>query len=92
MVPVSGNFGKKDPCLRCQIDQDSQEHLIDCIIIKGANRNVLYNHLNVQKNDIYSDNIVKMRNAAFLFKEALRSTEIILEYQTERKKYSSTNS
>ena len=77
MVPVSSNFGGKDSCKFCQIEISSQEHLLDCLFLKSQNSNVLFNP--IQHDDIYSDSIQKMKNAAFIFKEAIRMIEILLE-------------
>ena len=77
MVSVSNNFGRDDLCKFCSIEISSQEHLLDCVFLKGGNSNTLFNP--IQHDDIYSNNIKTMKNAANIFKEALRRSEIIIE-------------
>ena len=82
MVIIANNYNGKGKCKLCDIQQKSQTHLLNCIFIKGVNSQVMFNpHLRgVLEDDIYSNNILKVKNAAILFKEALRSSELLHEY------------
>ena len=82
MVIISNNYNGKGKCKFCDIQQKSQTHLLNCMFIKGINSQVMFNpHVRgVLEDDIYSNNILKMKNAAILFKEVIRSSDLLHDY------------
>ena len=79
MMPVSSNFGDKTRrCQICSIDFDNQQHLIDCFILKSYNKTFLFNDISFEYSDIFTDNILQLKEAAKTFLSALKTREKIL--------------
>ena len=80
MIPVSSNFGDKiRRCQICSLDYDNQQHLIECFILKSYNKTLLFNEISFKYNDIFTDNILKLKEAAQTFLLALKTRENILK-------------
>ena len=78
MAPVSSNFGDKNKvCPACFLSPDDQKHLIDCVVIKCANKAVLFNQASSQYMDIFSENLNKMKEAAKIFSSALKTRKVM---------------
>ena len=78
MLNVANNYGRKDQCPLCKINQDSQQHLIECLIIKITCPEI-YNNVNIRYEDLYSDNTTKQKQITKLFETAIRKREEILQ-------------
>ena len=78
MLNVQSNYGKHTPCPLCKMEEDSQQHLLECLIIKINNPDIL-NNVNSIYEDIYSNNIDKQNNITKLIEMAINSRKIILK-------------
>ena len=76
MLPVSFNFGGKDPCKLCDLSDDTDRHLLDCVVIKMCCPSVMENADTVY-NHIYSSNIDDMKKVSKLLLSALRTRELL---------------
>ena len=84
MTKVGYNFGKKVPCPLCKIHEDSQEKILDCIILK-INCEELYQQKDEKYEDIFSPNLTKLEKIANIFQKCFESREELLEQQTDKK-------
>ena len=79
MVNVGYNFGRKVQCpLGCQ-NEDRQQHVTTCNVIKNSCIDVMIN--NVDMNVIYSQDKEKIRTAVKVFESAYRTRQELLEEQ-----------
>jgi len=76
MINVGHNYGRKDCCPLCKIGPNNQQHLFECIIIKLACPELYHNVKNVIYENIFSQNLQKLIEAAKL-------TEIITRKRVE---------
>ena len=67
-------------CPLCSLSEDSQEHLLECDIIKN---NVNNNKDSVYE-DIFSDDPEKLHNIALVMKDIIEIREKLLEADTEK--------
>ena len=65
MVKVGHNYGKETKCPLCKLDNDTQEHIFDCIIMK-IQCSDLFNSQGEKYEDIFSLNDTKLENIAKL--------------------------
>ena len=75
---VKWNFGDKSMCPLCNVKEDQQEHLLECILIKVRCPKLMENRNQCKYSDIYSSDIKKENNVSELLLEATRSREIYL--------------
>ena len=80
MLNVSHNYGQKIQCPLCKIEEDDQEHLLNCIIIKLASPEIL-NNIDIKYTDVFSDNLDKLNEVSKLLEVALRRRTEILSYE-----------
>ena len=78
MLNVKWNFGNKALFPLCKLDEDKQEHLLECILIKVRSPNLMENKYQSKYEDIYSSNIKKLDNVSELLLQATRTREIYL--------------
>ena len=78
MLNVKGNFRDKSPCPLCYLEEDRQEHLMACLMIKLKCPIILENKNNCTYMDIFTNDIKKQSNVAELLLEAIRTREKIL--------------
>ena len=78
MLNVGENFGKKGPCPLCNLKEDTQSHLLDCIIVKMECPEIVENKENCSYADIFCNSIEKMNNIAKLLHQAMRTREKLL--------------
>ena len=78
MLKVASNYGSKTNCPLCKISEDSQKHLLECVIIKITCQDILNND-NKKYEDIYSDNVTKQKEIIQLIEIAIRKREEIIE-------------
>ena len=78
MLNVKWNFGNKVLCPLCKLDDDTQEHLLVCILIKVRSPILMENKYQSKYSDIYSPNISKLHYDAELLLQATRTREIYL--------------
>ena len=78
MLNVKWNFGDKSMCPLCNVKEDQQEHLLECILIKVRCPKLMENRNQCKYSDIYSSDIKKENNVSELLLEATRSREIYL--------------
>ena len=78
MIPVSHNFGNKTKqCPLCLMGPDSQQHILECFIIRGSNKNIIFNTEAPQYNDIFSKDETKLKQISKIFSLALRTKEVM---------------
>ena len=78
MVNVGKNFGRADKCKLCKIEDDSQQHLIECTKIKEKVPEVKRN-TKVKHDHIYSKSIKEKIEVVKLFDKAISAKKIMLE-------------
>ena len=78
MINVNKNFGNSSPCSLCNLNEDDQSHLLECIFIKLESSIVQENKNKCEYQDIFGNDIVKMNNVAELLQQALRAREKLL--------------
>ena len=78
MLKVSNNYGIDGRCPLCKIAEDSQQHLIECLVIKASCPDILYN-TNCKYEDLFNDNITKQNDIIKLIEVAIRKRMQILE-------------
>ena len=76
MLPVGFNFGGKNLCSLCELSDDTEKHLLDCVVIK-MNCPDLMENIDTVYNDVYSSSIDKVSKIAKLLSSALRAREIL---------------
>ena len=76
MLPVGANYGQETKCFACSLEQDTNQHLLECITLKLSSADLIEN-TKIVFEDIYSSNIDKVVETAKLIRSALRTREII---------------
>ena len=59
MLKVNHNFGNKSPCPLCELNDDEQSHLLECVIIKVKCPEIFENRKNCKYEDIFSNDLKK---------------------------------
>ena len=77
MLNVQYNFGQRHKSPLYKIEEDKQEHLLECVILKIASPEIL-NNIETEYNDIYSDIIEKQIKISKLLYIAVRKRKAIL--------------
>ena len=72
MLPVAYNFGQKIPCFACEISEDTDRHLLQCVVLKMSCTDLIENTEYVY-DDIFGMDMLKVAKVATLLKSALRS-------------------
>jgi len=78
MVEVGHNFGKKNECPLCMNEDDKQNHLMECVIIKVSSKKV-FNNEKAKYEDIFGHNVKKIKQIVEIMEDALRCRELLLE-------------
>ena len=81
MLNVGYNFGKKVKCFMCKIKDDTDSHLLECVIIKMSNPNLIENS-DVKFDYVYSSNMKDVQKISKILIQAMRTREI-LKYQED---------
>ena len=81
MVQTSNNFGTKALCPLCLTEEDVQDHVIDCIIVKIRCPEVVTTE-SMCINDALQNDVKKMHKFAVIFELAWRTREEILFEKT----------
>ena len=76
MLPVGANYGQDIKCFACQISSDTNQHLLECVMIKLRCPDIIENTDIVLEN-IYSSDMEKVTKIAKLLRSALRARELI---------------
>ena len=76
MLPVGYNFGQKIPCFACEMSEDTDRHLLQCVVLKMACPDLMENSESVYE-DIFEMDMVKVAKVSKLLKSALRAREIL---------------
>ena len=79
MLNVKSNFGEKSACPLCHMKEDDQSHLLDCLVIKLECPQVFENKEACEYEDIFCNDIIKMKNIAELLYQAIRTREKLLQ-------------
>ena len=77
MVNVGHNYGRKLKCSLCKLEDDTQEHLFNCLILKLSCPE-LYNSIDEKYEDIFSLNHEKITNVARICEQLIRKREELL--------------
>ena len=77
MLPVGFNYGKKIPCPLCQMNDDTDLHLIKCPITKFYCPDLIEN-TEYKFEDIYSEELSRLSIISKLIQSALRTREELL--------------
>ena len=78
MLNVKKNFGSSSPCPFCQLHEDDQSHLLECVYIKLSSPVLQENKNKCKYSDIFSNDVNKMNDVAELLLQALRAREKLL--------------
>ena len=76
MLPVGFNFGQTIPCWLCEVSDDTDRHLLECVVIKMSSPTIIENRTTVF-DDIYSTDISKVSKVSKLLTSALRIRKIL---------------
>ena len=76
MLPIGFNFGEKNTCFACQISDDTDRHLLECVVLKMASPDLMENTESVF-NDVYSSEMIKVAKVSKLLRSALRARAIL---------------
>ena len=82
MVNVGHNFGQKIRCKICSFGNDDQENLMQCLMLKVRNLDLLQD---LNYNDIYNNDIKKQENIAKILEKSFRIREEILNCTEQNK-------
>ena len=77
MLNVQNNFGQHTKCPLCKIEEDSQKHLLECVLIKLNSPDILHN-TDSKYEDIFSNDIEKQDQISKLIETAIRKRRILL--------------
>ena len=78
MVKVGHNYGKKILCPLCQLHNDDQQGLLECVLLK-INCKELYNRTNENYEHIFSKNIKELKTISVLMQKILEVREELLQ-------------
>ena len=78
MLPVGFNFGKKIPCFACEMDDDTDSHLLNCFVLKLLSPEMLENS-NVSIEDVYSTDMKKVLKCSKMLLLAIRMRKLVKE-------------
>ena len=82
MLPTKENFGLNVKCSLCFIDQCTQSHILQCIMLKLKCPQILKYDVNIT--DASKNDLSKMKKLAEVFGSAWRKREILLhEYNQD---------
>ena len=77
MINVGKNFGSEKLCPLCKLESDSQEHMINCFVIKMKSSEVF--HSNQTYHQIFNLTSKNLASVAELCEQAVRTREILME-------------
>ena len=77
MVNVGNNFGNHKECPFCKLDEDSQQHMFECFVMKLKNHKIF--HTDQTYENIFNITSKNIINIAELCQEAIRTRELIFE-------------
>ena len=77
MLYTADNIGLDKPCKLCEIDKDTIDHILQCIVLKLQVPDIL-TYCGTGISDAFGDDIYGMSNLVNLFKKAWRKREILL--------------
>ena len=80
MVKVGHNFGRKVLCPLCKLHSDDQKGLLECVLLK-LNCKELYNRMNEKYDDIFSENIEKVKMISTIIQKVLEIREELLDQE-----------
>ena len=83
MVKVGHNFGQKIVCPLCKLHEDSQERIIDCVVLK-LNCKELYQQKDEQYDHIFSSDMIRVCKISKLLIKCFETREEIMD-QMKRK-------
>ena len=76
MLPVSFNYGGKKSCIFCELSDDTDRHLIECVVLKMSCPIIMEN-TDAIYDDIFSSNMAKVSKIAKVLSSALRTREVL---------------
>ena len=76
MIPTKENFGLEMKCSLCLVEQCTQSHVLDCIVLKLKCPKILKYDVNI--NDATKNNVHKMKKLAEVYDSAWKLREILL--------------
>ena len=81
MVDMSNNFGKKEVCKVCQIQDtnNNQQHLLECIVLNCHSTPELVANKFTKYSDIYVEDPNKVVQISKLLYKSFQKREIFLE-------------
>ena len=77
MFKVGHNYGNKIKCPLCKMENDTQEHMFDCVIMKIHCIN-LYSKKDENHEDIFSLNTKKLEDITKICESISRTHELLL--------------
>ena len=73
MLKVGFNFGQKNKCILCNIENDEDNHLVQCTIVK---MNISDDGDSLKFGDIYSHDMTKVTNISKILIKVMRMREV----------------
>ena len=78
MVKVGHNFGQKIVCPLCKLHEDSQERILDCVVLK-LNCKELYQQKDEKYDHIFSSDMIRVAKISKLFIKCFETREEIMD-------------
>ena len=70
------NYGDKKACFACEMSDDTDRHLLECVVLKMASSDLMEN-TESEFNDVFSTDMIKVAKVSKLLRSAFRAREII---------------
>ena len=82
MISTPENFGMRVQCKICGLEDDTTSHILSCLFLKLEVPEVMSNS-QITMNDVFKEDVEKMRLLAEIFEKLWRKQEEIL-YEMSR--------
>ena len=76
MLPVGFNYGQKIPCFACEVSDDTDRHLLKCVVLKMSCPDLMENTEYLYE-DIFGMDMIKVSKVSKLLKLAIRTKDIL---------------
>ena len=81
MINVNYNYGKKVACPICLVEEDTQNHLIECNEIINSDPPIKTSHIKLE--DAFGKDIAKANELSIVIEKVLQRRETILDSRTK---------
>ena len=76
LLNLGFNMGQKIPCFACGLENDENQHVLNCVILKLSCPELMSNR-SISFEDVYSTDLRKVKEVAKLLKVSMRAREIL---------------